>query len=133
MLVDIYEKQRNKKPVYRKETFYGRLDHIFSISLPNLTAAEKETLGFDPETPSESNVVLLAAIRTCKLEKDDSRMKDLNIHFYSSMGGLHFIDITTIQCLVGRVKDGERGWAIIDRNGALSRAIDTGEDGDDDL
>lgn len=136
MLIDIYENQPRRKSVYRKKTFYGRLDHIFTITFFGLTLNEKKTLGFEPQVntdPEIGDVVILAAIRTCKVEKDDPRMTGLNIHFYILMGALHFIDITSIQCLVGRVKDGEHGWGIIDRNGALTRAINDGDDSDTDI
>jgi len=31
------------------------------------------------------------------------------------------VDVSSIQCLVGRVKDGNQ-WAIVDRSGSLARA-----------
>ena len=38
------------------------------------------------------------------------------------MGAVDVVDITTIQCVVGRIKD--RGqFTVIDRSGALSRAV----------
>ncbi|KAJ7474677.1 hypothetical protein B0H11DRAFT_1728327, partial [Mycena galericulata] len=46
----------------------------------------------------------------------------LDVHFYSRAGALDIIDITTVQALVGRVKDVSNSWAIIDRSGVLARA-----------
>jgi len=47
----------------------------------------------------------------------------LDMHFYRDVGVLDVVDITCLQCLVGRVKDGAR-WAIIDRSGRLARAVE---------
>jgi hypothetical protein len=41
------------------------------------------------------------------------------------MGRLDVVDVTCLQCLVGRVKDNNR-WAIIDRSGHLVRAVAEG-------
>ena len=43
------------------------------------------------------------------------------MHYFKTHGRTEVVDITTVQCLVGRVKD--RGtWTIIDRSGNLARA-----------
>lgn len=131
MFVDIFEKQRKRKPQYRKDTFYGELQHIFCVKLDGLTATSRKLLGLQ-HSESTSDVVLLAAIRTCVLEPDDPQLCGLDIHFYSKQGALHVVDITSVQCLVGRVEDGE-SWAIIDRSGPLARAIGYNDDGDDDI
>ncbi|KAF8160546.1 hypothetical protein K438DRAFT_1619176, partial [Mycena galopus ATCC 62051] len=66
------------------------------------------------------------AIRNCVLDKDDPKLEPLDIHFYSRLGALEVIDVTSVQFLVGRVKD-SREWAIIDRSGSLARAIWTAD------
>lgn len=65
--------------------------------------------------------VVLAIIRSCKVEEDHPK---LDIHYYSEDGALDVVDISTVQCLVGRVFDRGR-WAIFDRSGSLSRAVYT--------
>ncbi|KAI0822204.1 hypothetical protein BC628DRAFT_706526 [Trametes gibbosa] len=56
---------------------------------------------------------------TCNIERSN---QDLDIHYYTRMGSSDYVDVTTIQCVVGRIKD--RGhYAIIDCSGTLSRAI----------
>ena len=49
----------------------------------------------------------------------------LDIHLYSHEGSLDFIDVTSIQALVGRVPCSNAGpkWAVVDRSGALARAV----------
>ena len=59
-------------------------------------------------------------------------LRDLDINFYTNLGRYEVVDITSIQCLVRRVKD--RGqWAIIDRSGALARAIYIPAEDDDNV
>ena len=69
--------------------------------------------------PQPPPPVLLAAIQTCNIDRSNDA---LDIHYYSRMGGVDYVDVTTVQCLVGRIKD--RGhFAVIDRSGSLSRAL----------
>lgn len=110
-------------PVFlEKQTFYGQLEHIYTLHLSH------DPMIRNPRaTPSQDRPFLtLAAIRTCVIERDHPT---LDIHYYVKQGGLEVVDITSVQCLVGRVKD-DKGWAIIDRSGSLSRAYYI-EDGDD--
>ena len=116
MLVDKYANVRRRKPVFIRETFYGQLHHIFVIKWPGLCADTRVEL----EKP-----IFLVAIRSCKLLKDDPELSKLDIHLYSETGTLDIVDITSFQALVGRVKTQVAGgqWAIIDRSGALARAV----------
>ena len=66
---------------------------------------------------------MLIAVHTCKIEDKNSLAASiLDMHDYSKHGELHVTDITGVQCLVGRVKDGS-SWSIIDRSGSLACAI----------
>lgn len=66
---------------------------------------------------SKPEIVILGAILTCDIEDKN----DLDMHYYKTHGRTEVVDITTVQCLVGRIKD--RGsWTIIDRSGKLARA-----------
>lgn len=58
-----------------------------------------------------------------------SESSPLDIHYYTRDGPIEVVDITTIQRLVGRIRDRDR-WAIIDRSGSLSRALYIEENGD---
>jgi hypothetical protein len=113
MLVDKYARQARRQPEYKLQTFYGQLQHIYVIRF---------------KTPySDSNLggvstIFLAAIRSCTLDTPEHQLQPLDIHFYSSEGPLHVIDITSLQCLVGRIRDRNQ-WAIIDRSGSLARAL----------
>ena len=63
--------------------------------------------------------VILGIVHSCAIEATHAK---LDVQYYTKDGALEVIDITTIQCLVARVKD--RGqWAIVDRSGSLARAL----------
>src|SRR5271170_1368480 len=119
MLVDRYANQARRRPEYELRTFYGQLQHIYVIQFKEACT----DLGL-----SDPSTIFLAAIKTCHLDDPDPQLQGLDIKFYSSEGAVHIIDITSIQCLIGRIRDRDR-WAIIDRSGSLARALYL-EDGD---
>jgi hypothetical protein len=89
-------------------TFYGRLLNIFVVRLPpapELKLKEEETL-------------ILAAIQNCPI----TARNDLDMHYYRKEGSIEVVDMSNIQCLVGRIKTTNgRDWVIIDRSGNLAR------------
>ncbi|KAF8205477.1 hypothetical protein K438DRAFT_1579180 [Mycena galopus ATCC 62051] len=117
MLVDKNQRHRRLEPEHELQTFYGQLEHIYRVVFPVPVPALDI---------SEPTTYILAAIRNCVLDKDDPKLEPLDIHFYSRLGALDVIDVTSVQSLVGRVKD-SREWAIIDRSGSLARAIWTAD------
>lgn len=103
-----------RKPEYHLQTFYGQLQRIFVVDIPI-----SEILHTTHPT-----TVILAEISPCKIESTHPR---LDIHYYSKCSTSSVLDITCVQCLVGRVPDGKQ-WAVIDRSGALARAVVVGDD-----
>lgn len=117
VLVDQNARYRNLNIVLQPKTFYGRLLRIFEIQLSVIAPGPaNRTPSSPPQLPPP---VVLAAIQTCHIERSNN---DLDIHYYTRMGNTDYVDITTIQCVVGRVKDRGR-FAIIDRSGSLARAL----------
>jgi hypothetical protein len=112
MLVDKFTRQARRQPEYELWIFYGQLQHIYVVQFKE----PRPALGLN-----EPSTVFLAAIRTCILDAPDAQLQGLNIHFYSTEGGVHVVDVTSLQCLVGRIRDRSR-WVIIDRSGSLVRA-----------
>ena len=106
---------------YGPKTYYGRLEHIYTITFPN---------GCPGLQISNPTTFILACIHRCKIKTDDPQLTRLDIHLYKDGDEKHLdvTDITTVQCLVGRVRDGVNGWAIIDRSGILARAVYLGEE-----
>jgi hypothetical protein len=107
LLIDINAHVRRRAPEFELQSFFGQLEHIFVIKLP-ATADLKLT---------EPTTLILVSIRTCDVEAHNS----LDMHFYSKMGRTEVVDITSVQCVVGRVKT-RNSWAILDRSGGLARA-----------
>jgi hypothetical protein len=102
MLVDRNARYPKRPVILEPCIFFSQLLHIFVIGLkasPTLRLTEETT-------------IILAAIRTCA---DAKRKVENNIHYYSRQGELEAVDMECVQCLVGRVKDGN-SWAIIDRS-----------------
>ncbi|KAI0659147.1 hypothetical protein C8Q70DRAFT_1045373 [Cubamyces menziesii] len=114
VFVDKHARNRKRKPEYELQTFFGRLERIFSIRIE--ADAALRALHLDAPT-----TIFLAAIKSCAIQSSHPR---LDIHYYSAYGALTVVDIQCIQCVVGRVQDvSSRGWGIVDRSGALSRAL----------
>lgn len=109
---------------YGPKTFYGRLEHIYTITFP------AGCLGLQIFHPT---TYILACIHQCRIRTEDPQLTRLDIHLYKDGDDtrLDVTDITGVQCLVGRVKDGPNGWAIIDRSGTLARAVYLGEESSD--
>ncbi|KAJ7278027.1 hypothetical protein C8J57DRAFT_1449122 [Mycena rebaudengoi] len=115
MLVDQNARHRSRPDKFELQTFYGQLPvtHIYRVHFP----AAVEEIGTEGPT-----TFIFVAIRNRVLKPDDRELNGLDIHFILRTGGLDVIDITSVQALVGRVKDVSDDWAIIDRSGALARA-----------
>jgi hypothetical protein len=113
MLVDKYTRQASRQPEYELQTFYGQLQHIYVIHF----ATASNDLGLDNAT-----TIILAAIRACVLDNIDPQLRRLDIRHYSTEGAMHVVDITSVQCLVSRIRDRNK-WAIVDRSGSLARGL----------
>jgi len=114
MIVDRYAHQPSRRPRYELRTFYGQLQHLYVVRF----LEPCRDIGL--ENPI---TLILAAVRTCNLDNTD-QLQGLDIRFSRSLndGALHVVDVTSLQCLVGRIRDRGR-WAIIDRSGQLARAL----------
>jgi hypothetical protein len=110
---------------YEPKTFYGRLEHIYTITFP------AGCPGLQIHNPT---TYILACIHQCKIRMDDPQLTRLDVHLYKDGDEKHLdvTDVTALQCLVGRVKDGSNSWAIIDRSGTLARAVYLGEESSGD-
>ena len=109
MLVDKNARYPRRAIILEPCVFFGQLQHIFVIKLgpsPALNLTQKTSL-------------ILAAIRACA----NPQMKsDNGIYYYSREGPLEVVDVNCVQCLVGRVKDGNE-WAIVDRSEGHARSV----------
>jgi hypothetical protein len=113
MLVDKYARQARRRPEYELQVFYGQLQHIYVIQFREFCGQ----LGVN-----HPSAIILASIRTCILDNPLPQLECLGIKYYSKEGAVHVVDMTCVQCLVGRIRDRNR-WAIIDRSRSLALAL----------
>lgn len=66
---------------------------------------------------TEPKTIILALIQEAK-----AKLKD-GIHFYKDFSAEEVVDLETLQCVVGRVKNGVK-WAIIDRSDVVEILVD---------
>jgi hypothetical protein len=100
----------NAPEILETRSFFGCLEHVLSFELPALPALHLQS----PEP------FVLVAVRTCNTNTI-TPVLGFDLHCYSKMGGLGLVDLTTVQCGIGRVRAGNT-WTIIDRTGSLQRA-----------
>ncbi|XP_006458586.1 hypothetical protein AGABI2DRAFT_141379 [Agaricus bisporus var. bisporus H97] len=106
-IVDRYAHQRNRRPEYVKRSFFGQLQRIIVLNLPPIPQLNIDL----PLT------VIYAVVQAVKVKLEGS------LYYYSTMGATEVIDLSTVQCLIGRVRDGNR-WGIIDRSGISTTMVD---------
>lgn len=106
MMVDRNARRRNACEDFVKKTFYGQLQNIFVVTLP---------AAMDLQLESETTLIL-AAVKHCKITGQNHR----GTPYYEDMGVLEVVDISVVQCLIGRVQAvNDMCYFIIDRSGAL--------------
>ena len=105
--VDRHASNNRRTPDFEEKTFFGQLKCILLLELPpapRLNLAEPTTL-------------ILALIHEVKATLRNG------IYYYKDFGIEEAVDLNTVQCVVGRVKD--RGeWGIIDRSDNVAIQVD---------
>ncbi|KAF7354478.1 hypothetical protein MVEN_01137000 [Mycena venus] len=93
-------------------------------SNPSPFMANSSTFAWSSSPPApelklrKEETLILAAVRRCKIEAKN----DLDMHYYRKEGGIEVVDMSTIQCLVGRLQTTDKKhWVVIDRSGDLAR------------
>ncbi|EGO01406.1 hypothetical protein SERLA73DRAFT_48831, partial [Serpula lacrymans var. lacrymans S7.3] len=108
MLVNKFARQRNRASRYELKTYFGQLQKIIVVHIP--------------PTPllclTDPTTAIFAVIKPCEIESHNS----LGNSYYSKLGSIIVMDITCLQCIVGRIPVGTQ-WALIDRSGNLARVI----------
>jgi len=100
---------RNREPIFKGTEYFGQLKTILAIEL---------SPGIVPSITQPTRVVL--AIIGPRETANETR---LSIPYYTEPTKVtpRAVDMNTLMCLVGRIKDRGR-WAIIDRSGDMARA-----------
>ena len=105
--VDRNIRHRRKTPDFKENFFFGQLGRILVLDLPS---ASKLHL-------AEPTTIIVAVIREVKAKLMNG------IYYYKEFGVDEVVDLETIQCVVGRIKD--RGqWALIDRSDSVANNAD---------
>lgn len=107
LYVDRHARHRSKTPDFEEKPFFGQLKRILVLELP---AAPR--LGI-----AEPTTLILALIQEVKASLKDG------IYSYKEFGAEEVVDLKTVQCVVGRVKN--RGeWSIVDRSDNVVAQVD---------
>ena len=109
LLRDIYEHIPSRKPTFKGTEYFGQLKKILVVGVPS---------GAIPAITHPGKVAL-AIIGPRETANETS----LGIPHYTEPTKVtpRAVDINTVMCLVGRIRDRGR-WAIIDRSGDMARA-----------
>ena len=106
-LVDRYARQKRRTPEFELQNFFGQLQHILVLELPS-------TPRLNLATPT---TFILALIKNVKATLMD------NVYYYKELGANEVVDLTTVQCVVGRIWDRDE-WAIVDRSNDVAIQAD---------
>jgi hypothetical protein len=89
------------------QNFFGQLNRILLLELPSA-----QRLNLD-----EPTTVIVALIREVKATLRNG------IYYYKNFGVDEVVDLSTLQCVVGRIRDRDE-WAIIDRSDNVNIQVD---------
>ena len=106
-LVDRYARQKSRTPEFELQNFFGQLQRILVLELPS-------TPQLNLAMPT---TIILALIKNVK-----ARLTD-NIYYYKEPGVDEVVDLTMVQCVIGRIWDRDE-WAIIDRSDNVAIQVD---------
>jgi hypothetical protein len=106
-LVDRYARQKRRTPEFELQIFFGQLQRILVLELPS-------TPRLNLAMPT---MIILALIKNVKTTFTD------NIYRYKELGVNEVVDLTTVQCVVGRIWDRDE-WAIVDRSNNVAIQVD---------
>jgi hypothetical protein len=106
-LVDRYAHQKGRTPEFELQIFFGQLQRILVLELPS-------TARLNLATPT---TIILALIKNVKATLTD------NIYRYKEFGTNEVVDLTTVQCVVGRIWDRDE-WCIVDRSDNMAIQVD---------
>ncbi|KAF8760215.1 Transposase family tnp2 [Rhizoctonia solani] len=107
LMVDQDANDINAAPRFEEESQYGELQHIFVLTIP------PSTRNINPHRTKKRHL-LLAQLYEVPVEIDETDEYKV-IWYKGKLGSGEVVDVQTIQCSVGRIKDGNVWW-IVDRS-----------------
>lgn len=107
LYVDRHAHRKRITPEFEEKTFFGQLNRVLILELQ---AAQQLDL-------AKPMTIILALIQEVKATLRDG------IYTYKEFSAEEVVDLKTVQCVVGRVKD--RGmWSIVDRSDNVAAQVD---------
>ena len=106
-LVDRYARQKRRIPEFELQNFFGQLQRILVLELPSTPQLKL----------ASPTMIILAWIKNVKATLTD------NIYYYKGSGVDEVVNLTMVQCVVGRIRDRDE-WAIIDRSDNVAIQVD---------
>ena len=105
--MDQYARQRRRDPEFELQHFFGQLKRLLVLELPTAHQLNLE----------KPKMTILAVIQSVKATLRN------DIYYYKELGVEEVVDLSTVQCVVGRIWD--RGeWAIVDRSDNMTIQVD---------
>ena len=101
-MIDKYEDEPGRPACDKQVVCYGQVQSYIYITLP-----AKPHLGIN-----RNATAILALVKLCKTDGKDT---SLGLVWYQEMENVRAFDVATIDCVIGRIKVGNR-WGIIDRS-----------------
>ncbi|KAF8869327.1 hypothetical protein BD779DRAFT_1398585, partial [Infundibulicybe gibba] len=105
--VDRNARYRNRPVALEERSYYGQVNHFVVLSLPSTCPFIQANPTHAAERPSS---VIMAAIAPIK----QPSVNELGMSSYTALEPIKIVDVSTIKCVVGRVKD-RNTWTIIER------------------
>jgi hypothetical protein len=105
--VDRYARQKRRTPEFELQIFFGQLQRIFVLELPS-------TSRLNLATPTTTILALIKNVKTTLID---------NVYYYKEFGVDEVVDLTTVQCVVGRIWDRDE-WVIVDRSDNVAIQVD---------
>ena len=109
LVIDEYEDDPGRPARDKRTVCYGQVQSYIYITLP----AEPQL------KTSQDSTAILALVSLCKTNGMDASLVPV---WYQEMELVRAFDIATIDCVVGRIRVGDR-WGIIDRSFGSERAV----------
>jgi len=106
-LVDRYAHHCRRTPDFEVQNFFGQLKCILLVELP---------------LAQELNVAAPTTVILALIQEVKATLRD-GIYYYKEFGVEEVVDLSTVQCVVGRIRD-RTEWAIVDQSDSTVIQVD---------
>ncbi|XP_006462021.1 hypothetical protein AGABI2DRAFT_143727 [Agaricus bisporus var. bisporus H97] len=96
-----------KMPELIPHVFFGQLKHLLVLEVPSIPQLLQDL-------PTKIIFAVVQSIRS---------FQENNVNYYTNLGPIKIVDLSAIECVVGRVKDGNH-WGVVDRSNVAENVFD---------